>query len=83
MTFSPGYKEDAYIFNDVIVLFCYGTAINVLPSFFYDDKIIAFSHNEQNKHSQKDESENSRKNSSCIYLHYASKEIENSNIFCR
>ncbi|SCM17145.1 conserved Plasmodium protein, unknown function [Plasmodium berghei] len=78
-----GYKEDAYIFNDVIVLFCYGTAINVLPSFFYDDKIIAFSHNEQNKHSQKDESENSRKNSSCIYLHYASKEIENSNIFCR
>ncbi|CDU16245.1 conserved Plasmodium protein, unknown function [Plasmodium yoelii] len=78
-----GYKEDAYIFNDVIVLFCYGTAINVLPSFFYDDKIIAFSHNEQNKDSQKDESEHSSKNSSCIYLHYASKEIENSNIFCR
>ncbi|CAD2096880.1 conserved Plasmodium protein, unknown function [Plasmodium vinckei petteri] len=78
-----GYKEDAYIFNDVIVLFCYGTAINVLPSFFYDDKIIAFSPNDQNKHSQKDESKSSSKNSSCIYLHYASKEIENSNIFCR
>ncbi|SCM00258.1 conserved Plasmodium protein, unknown function [Plasmodium chabaudi adami] len=78
-----GYKEDAYIFNDVIVLFCYGTAINVLPSFFYDDKIIAFSPNEQNKHSPKDESKGSSKNSSCIYLHYASKEIENSNIFCR
>ncbi|SBT31779.1 conserved Plasmodium protein, unknown function [Plasmodium ovale wallikeri] len=79
-----GYKEDSYIFNDVIVLFCYGTAINVLPSYFLDDKIISFSHGDKCKAPpQRGNSINANKNASCIYLHYASEEIENSKVICR
>ncbi|KAI4840453.1 hypothetical protein MKS88_001178 [Plasmodium brasilianum] len=79
-----GYKEDSYIFNDVIVLFCYGTAINILPSFFHDDKIISFANNEKNKHhTLRGNSINSTKNVNCVYLHYSSDEIENNKVICR
>ncbi|CRG95400.1 conserved Plasmodium protein, unknown function [Plasmodium gallinaceum] len=79
-----GYKEDIYIFNDVIVLFCYGTAINIFSCFFLDDKIISFVSNEENKlNSFKNNYISLNKNTSCIYLHYSSDEIENNKVLCR
>ncbi|EUT93095.1 hypothetical protein PFAG_00223 [Plasmodium falciparum Santa Lucia] len=79
-----GYKEDAYIFSDVIVLFCYGTAINILPSFFYDERIISFINKDVPKLNMfKSNSNNSHKNVNCIYLHSASDENENNKVPCR
>ncbi|SOV20342.1 conserved Plasmodium protein, unknown function [Plasmodium sp. gorilla clade G2] len=79
-----GYKEDTYIFSDVIVLFCYGTAINILPSFFYDEKIISFINKDVPKTNMfKSNSINSHKNVNCIYLHSASDENENNKVPCR
>ncbi|SCO65673.1 conserved Plasmodium protein, unknown function [Plasmodium vivax] len=79
-----GYKEDTYIYNDVIILFCYGTAINVMPSFFQDDKIVSYANSERNKHqSFKGGPLNAHRNSSCVYLHYASDDIERDTVLCR
>ncbi|CAA9986770.1 conserved Plasmodium protein, unknown function [Plasmodium knowlesi strain H] len=79
-----GYKEDTYIFNDVIILFCYGTAISVMSSFFQDDKIIPYANSERHRHhSSKGGSSNAHRNSSCVYLHYASDDIERNTVLCR
>ncbi|CRG98795.1 conserved Plasmodium protein, unknown function [Plasmodium relictum] len=75
-----GYKEDIYIFNDVIVLYCYGTAINIFSCFFFDDKIISFVNNEDKL---KYNYINLDKDTNCIYLHYSSNEIENNKVLCR
>ncbi|ANQ06574.1 Uncharacterized protein PCOAH_00008620 [Plasmodium coatneyi] len=79
-----GYKEDTYIYNDVIILFCYGTAISVMSSFFQDDKIVSYANSERHRHhSLKGGSLNAHRNSSCVYLHYASDDIERNTVFCR
>ncbi|EUD66830.1 hypothetical protein C922_02815 [Plasmodium inui San Antonio 1] len=79
-----GYKEDTYIYNDVIILFCYGTAISVMSSFFQDDKIVSYANSERNKYqSLKGGPLNANRNSSCVYLHYASDDIERNTVLCR